>query len=253
MPEIAVSREADVLGYYWNGPYFPNLITSAAGEKEHLDRYLEESLKPDWWWNDAGWYVNNGNWHNTGTWEGDTKRYPNGLRGLNDYAHAKGMQTIVWFEPERVTPSTWLADTHPEWILGGSNGGLLNLGNPQAWNWLTNHVDKFLTEQGIDHYRQDFNLDPLSYWRKNDTEDRQGITEIKHVTGHLAFWDELRRRHPDMLILPPIALRTMCGWPGSSTGPTSPKAWSRRSGGPLALTSRPVSGCADWTAPPATR
>jgi len=30
--------------------------------------------------------------------------------------------------------------------------------------------------------------------------DRQGITEIKHITGYLAFWDELRRRHPDLLI-----------------------------------------------------
>lgn len=190
---------APLLGAF-DGYYFPNLITSAAGEKEYLDRYLQENLKPDWWWNDAGWYVNNGTWTNVGTWEVDKKRYPNGLRGLNDYAHAKGLETIVWFEPERVTRGTWLAENRPEWVLGGSNGGLLNLGNPEAWNWLTNHIDRFLTEQGIDHYRQDFNMDPLSYWRKNDTEDRQGITEIKHVTGYLAFWDELRRRHPDMLI-----------------------------------------------------
>jgi len=190
---------APLLGAY-DGYYFPNLITSAAGEKEYLDRYLQEDLKPDWWWNDAGWYINNGDWPNVGTWAVDKKRYPNGLRGSNDYAHAKGMQTIVWFEPERVTPGTWLAKNHPEWVLGGANGGLLNLGNPEAWNWLTNHIDKFLTEQGIDHYRQDFNMDPLSYWRKNDTEDRQGITEIKHVTGYLAYWDELRRRHPELLI-----------------------------------------------------
>ena len=190
---------APLLGAF-DGYYFPNLITSAAGEKEYLDRYLKEDLKPDWWWNDAGWYVNNGTWTNVGTWEADKKRYPNGLRGLNDYAHAKGLETIVWFEPERVTRGTWLAENHPEWVLGGSNGGLLNLGNPEAWSWLTNHIDKFLTEQGIDHYRQDFNMDPLSYWRNSDTKDRQGITEIKHVTGYLAFWDELRRRHPDMLI-----------------------------------------------------
>jgi alpha-galactosidase len=26
------------------------------------------------------------------------------------------------------------------------------------------------------------------------------MTEIKHVTGYLAYWDELRRRHPDLLI-----------------------------------------------------
>ena len=37
-------------------------------------------------------------------------------------------------------------------------------------------------------------------WRANDAPDRQGITEIRHVTGYLAYWDELRRRHPDMLI-----------------------------------------------------
>ena len=41
---------------------------------------------------------------------------------------------------------------------------------------------------------------PLALWRGNDTADRQGITEIRHVTGYLAYWDELCRRHPHMLI-----------------------------------------------------
>jgi alpha-galactosidase len=76
----------------------------------------------------------------------------------------------------------------------------LNLGNPAAWKWLVEHVDKLLVDEGIDLYRQDFNVDPLDYWRATDAPDRQGITEIKHVTGYLAYWDELRRRHPDMLI-----------------------------------------------------
>ena len=49
---------------------------------------------------------------------------------------------------------------HPEWILGGAKGGLLNLGNPEAWAWLVNHVDKLLVEQRIGLYRQDFNIDP---------------------------------------------------------------------------------------------
>ena len=84
---------------------------------------------------------------------------------------------------------------------GGANGDqLLNLGNPVAWKWLVGHVDKLLVDNGIDLYRQDFNIDPLLFWRGNDAPDRQGITEIKHVMGYLAYWDELRRRHPDMLI-----------------------------------------------------
>ena len=43
-------------------------------------------------------------------------------------------------------------------------------------------------------------MDPLAYWRENDAEDRQGITEIRHVEGYFAYWDALIARHPNMLI-----------------------------------------------------
>ena len=171
-----------------------------------VDRYLEEGLKLDYWWMDAGWYVydpkySDWGWPHTGTWEVDTKRFPRGLRAITDHAHSKGVKSIVWFEPERVAPGTWLYTQHPEWLLGkDGEQKLLNLGNPDARKWLTEHVDKLIVEQGIDLYRNDFNIDPLPFWRANDPEDRQGITEIRYVEGHLAFWDELRRRHPNMLI-----------------------------------------------------
>ena len=165
-----------------------------------VDRYLEEGLKLDYWWMDAGWYPNTKGWTQTGTWEVDPLRFPRGLRPITDHARAKGVKSIVWFEPERVAPDTWLSNHHPEWILGGKQGGILNLGDPAAWSWLVNHVDQLLVSQGIDLYRQDFNTAPLGKWRANDTPDRQGITEIKHVTGYLAYWDELRRRHPNLLI-----------------------------------------------------
>ncbi|HEY5912613.1 MAG TPA: alpha-galactosidase [Verrucomicrobiae bacterium] len=173
---------------------------NSASQKLFVDRYLEEKLPLDYWWMDAGWYWCDGSWPKTGTWEVDTNRFPGGLRPISDHARAKGVKTIVWFEPERVHSGTWLTEQHPDWILGGKNGGLLNLGNPEALRWLTDHVDRLLTEQGIDLYRQDFNIDPLSFWQKNDTPDRQGITENHHVIGYLAYWDELRRRHPNMLI-----------------------------------------------------
>jgi len=166
----------------------------------HIDRYLEEGLKLDYWWMDAGWYINKTGWPNVGTWEVDPKRFPRGFRPISDHAHARGVKILVWFEPERVTAGTWLAENHPEWILGGAAGGLLDLGNPEARVWLTEHVDRLIAEQGIDLYRQDFNMDPLGHWRRNDAPDRQGITENKHVCGLLAYWDELRRRHPNMLI-----------------------------------------------------
>jgi len=166
-------------------------------QKYFIDRYLEERVEIDYWWMDAGWYPCGGHWPNTGTWEPDLKRFPAGLRAISDHARGQGVKTLVWFEPERVAGGTWLALNHPEWLLGGT---LLNLGQPEALKWLTDHVDRVLREQGINLYRQDFNMDPLGYWRKNDSQDRQGITENLHVQGYLAYWDELRRRHPNLII-----------------------------------------------------
>ncbi|MCY3018706.1 MAG: alpha-galactosidase [Planctomycetota bacterium] len=170
-------------------------------QKEFIDGYIQNGVQISFWWMDAGWYTFKDGWWNVGTWEVDKKRFPNGLRAVSDHAHKNGVKTLLWFEPERVTPGTWLYENHKEWLLGkDGQQKLLDLGNPEARQWVIEHVDKTMAEQGIDIYRQDFNFPPLGYWRANDAPDRQGITEIKHVTGYLAFWDELRRRHPDLLI-----------------------------------------------------
>ncbi|MBN2578373.1 MAG: alpha-galactosidase [Pirellulales bacterium] len=185
---------------YSGGAYEETYKATEENQKMWIDRYLEERIPLDYWWMDAGWYKCRDGWWNVGTWEVDTKRFPRGLKAVTDHAHAKGLRTLLWFEPERVAAGTWLAENKPEWVLGGNKGGLLNLGNPEVLEWITERVDKVLTEEGIDLYRQDFNMDPLSFWRAADAPDRQGITEIQHVTNLLKFWDELRRRHPNMLI-----------------------------------------------------
>ena len=168
---------------------------------QFIDGYLDNGVPVTFWWMDAGWYPFQGGWWNTGTWEPDAKRFPRGLRAITDHAHRRGVNSLVWFEPERVHPGTWLYLNHPEWLLGkDGDQKLLDLGNEAARHWVIEHTDKVMREQGIDIYRQDFNVAPLGYWRAQDAPDRQGITEIKHVTGYLAFWDELRRRHPGLLI-----------------------------------------------------
>ena len=184
-----------------NGNHYPGIITNAAEELHFLRRYLEERIQPDYWWQDAGWYpCDPVGWPQTGTWEVEPKRWPKGIRQVSDWCRERGIKTIVWFEPERVHAGTYLAEKHPEWIYGGTGGGLLKLGDPACRAWLVEHIDRLLTEQGIDLYRQDFNIDPLPYWRAADAEDRQGIAEIRHVEGYLAYWDELLRRRPGMLI-----------------------------------------------------
>ena len=179
-----------------SGLFLPTLRTTEAIERQFIDAYLKEGIHLDFWWIDAGWYPC-GSWPDVGTWEVDAQRFPKGIKAVSDYVHANHMRQILWFEPERVTGGSWIAKNHPAWVLGGK---LLDLGNRDARHWLTDHVDKLITRQGIDLYRQDFNMDPLGYWRARDAADRQGMTENLYVQGHLEYWDELRRRHPNMPI-----------------------------------------------------
>lgn len=174
-----------------------------ANQIENLNADLDAGLTLDYWWMDAGWYpfARDKGWPQVGTWIPDPVRFPRGLRPISDIAHRRGLKTVVWFEPERVARGSWLEQNHPEWLIGKDGADkLLYLGNPEALAWLIDHISGLIKTQGIDTYRQDFNFAPLTCWRFNDAEDRQGISEIKHVTGYLAYWDELRRRFPELLI-----------------------------------------------------
>ncbi len=183
-----------------SGGFFPGLKCNETDELRFIDTLTQQGIKLDYWWMDAGWYPCDG-WPQVGTWQVDPTRFPRGLKAISDHVHAQGTKLILWFEPERVAPHTWLYDTHPDWLLGQDGGTkLLNLGNASARTWLTEHIDGLITREGIDLYRQDFNIDPLEFWRSADTPDRQGMTEIRHIEGYLAYWDELQRRHPGMLI-----------------------------------------------------
>ena len=170
---------------------------------EFIDRYRDNGLPVDYWWMDAGWYACEGNWAKTGTWEVDPQRFPRGFRPISDHAHERDMKVLVWFEPERVAKGKWLMTDHPDWVIPSPNSpgetdNLLDLGNPDARRWLTDHVSQLIDDEGINLYRQDSNIDPLRFWTSRDSADRQGITENGHVRGYLAYWDELIRRHPNV-------------------------------------------------------
>jgi len=200
----------------YTGRWFDEMGTATEDNQiAFIERYRQEGIRLDYWWMDAGWYPcfhdGKNRWPRTGTWEPDPQRFPRGLRAICDHAHAKGIKTLVWFEPERVVPESWLGRRHAEWLLkevidrDGSRKKVdwswaLNLGDPAALRWLISHTSKVIREQAIDLYRQDHNFDPLPFWRANDGPDRQGITENRHVRGYLTFWKALRKRFPNMLI-----------------------------------------------------
>ncbi len=169
-----------------------------------INRYKQFGITPEVFWLDAGWYTGCGSWHrNVGNWTVDTTRFPNGLKPVADAAHRVGAKFMVWFEPERVYRNTQLAKEHSEWILTGPDDGenyIFDLGNPDARKWLQQYIGDFIETNGIDYYRQDFNIRPAAYWTMNDEPGRSGMKEIRHIEGLYAFWDYLLERFPNLLI-----------------------------------------------------
>lgn len=171
----------------------------------------------DAFWIDAGWYgppqdtrgedIANGFWSRAvGDWRVNTAIHPDGnLRRISDACHAQGKRFMLWIEPERAMAGDLLQE-HPEWFRRGDagfpeTGWLRNvrLDEPAVWTAIVERVDRIITENGVDIYRQDFNMNILEGLRRDEPSDRQGANEIRYVNALWAFWDELKRRHPELL------------------------------------------------------
>jgi len=177
-------------------------ITSEANELDALQKAYD--LGCEAFWVDACWYGQNGKWYeNVGDWRIRPEAFPNGLKPIGDAARERGMKFVLWFEPERVVRETPIETEHPEWLLYSDGDGynrLFNLGLPAAREYMTDLISKIIGDSGVTIYRQDFNFSPLPFWQQADEHGREGMTEMRHIEGLYAMWDELQRRHPGLLI-----------------------------------------------------
>lgn len=182
-----------------------------------IKRLDEQNLKYDCYWVDAGWYgtvatpcpdVFSGEWWKVGDWRVNRHYHEHGLKPLSDAIHTAGMKFLLWLEPERALHGAPVTLEHPEWFLSKTADPrkegdqlLLDLGHPSALKWAIETVAGLIEMEGVDWYRQDFNLgDPIMYWQAHDEPERQGMAQIRHIEGLYAFWDELHRRFPRLVI-----------------------------------------------------
>ena len=193
-----------------------------ANQLAGLEFVKKENYEANVWWIDAGWYdmnvnpdsyaegnpVRQGIWCNTGTWRHDTNRFPNGLKPIGEKCAELGIDFLLWFEPLRVRCGTELHVKHPEWIILKSeeydhNGnGLLDITNPDCFDWMCKHISGLIKEYKVKWYREDFNFPPSYYWEYPESKDqnRVGMVENLHVQAFYKFWDYLVEQNPGLLI-----------------------------------------------------
>lgn len=179
-------------------------------------------------WIDFGWYLGGGlgdvgNWVRPPSQSVDAVKFPHGLSTIADAAHAGSSRTsfIVWTEPERTAATAYLGPL--PWSRGVRNGSfenftihehithrnsflLLDLGNPEARQYMTAYLSEAVSSFGLDVLRMDFNIDPASSWSLKDrehavaTDGAVGLAEVAHVEGLYSMWSSVIEQHPDVLL-----------------------------------------------------
>ncbi|MCQ9165705.1 MULTISPECIES: alpha-galactosidase [unclassified Arthrobacter] len=109
-----------------------------------------------------------------GDWFVDQDVWPRGLTPLIEHVNGLGMEFGLWVEPEMVNLDSDVAREHPEWIVGPdtrlhTDGGrlplewrgqhVLDLANPEAWQYVHDRLDALLTENNIAYLKWDQNRD----------------------------------------------------------------------------------------------
>lgn len=158
---------------------------------------------------DDGWFgARRDDTKGLGDWEISPEVWPEGdksLKALADYVHGKGMEFGLWFEPEMVNPDSDMARNHPDWIMAPAPGRLpmqgrtqqvVDLTNPDAFDYVFGAMDKLVGELGIDYIKWDHN--------KLVTEGvspRTGRPAIHAQTlAVYKIFRDLKRNHPGLEI-----------------------------------------------------
>ena len=212
--------------------------TPASEHIKDVRTIIDYNLPIECYWIDAEWF-GKAKWRTqAGDWQVKYDLYPEGFEPVTNLLHQTGRQFLLWFELFRICKGTpwyqfknnknWVFDLKngtecfqqwrtgtswpvphedPKWIHYESRRSqmtqdelLLNLGNDQAREFLTNFLSQKIKEFGLDWYREDANIAPIEYWQEADAIDRQGMTEIRYIEGLYSFWDELLCRFPHLKI-----------------------------------------------------
>lgn len=170
------SKPRPVLLNTWEAVYFEHSYDKLAALADKASATGVERFVVD-----DGWFSTRRDDHSgLGDWQISQDVWPDGpksLKALAQHVHADGMEFGLWFEPEMINPDSDTARAHPDWILSATTTGrlpmegrhqqVLDLTNPEAWDYIHSAMDQLVGDLGIDYIKWDHNklvTEPISLY-----------------------------------------------------------------------------------------
>ncbi len=194
----------------WEGVYFD---INEEGMKQMMSDIAsmggELFVMDDGWF--GGKYPRNTDNSSLGDWTVDTRKLPNGIRGLLDAAKERGIRFGIWYEPEMTNTASELYEQHPEYIIKhprrdailgrGGTQLVLDLANPKVQDLIFNMIDTLLTNYPeIDYIKWDANAPIMNHGSQYLSSDRQSHLYIDYHRGFESIMQRIRAKYPDVTI-----------------------------------------------------
>ncbi len=140
-----------------------------------------------------------------GDWKVNTKKLPEGLKGLAEKINKIGLDFGIWVEPEMVNPDSDLYKAHPEWAVThpnypyslGRNQLLLDLTNEKVQNYIIDSMTEVFSSANISYVKWDFNRPMSDFY--SGALDNQGEFFHRYALGLYNVLTALTQRFPDIL------------------------------------------------------
>ena len=157
---------------------------------------------------DDGWFgQRNHDNSSLGDWFEQESKLPQGLVGLSDYVHGKGMKFGLWFEPEMISENSNLFREHPEWAIQtpgrsltpGRQQLVLNMANPDVRDNLFQQISKILNQVPIDYIKWDMNRHLTEVYALHLPGQAQGQVAHRYTLGVYELMERLTNAYPYIL------------------------------------------------------
>lgn len=205
LPATGGGKARPVVLNTWEAVYFDhNLDTLIELAESAAELGVERFVLDD------GWFRGRRDDHaGLGDWYVDETLWPEGLTPLIDAVESHAMEFGLWVEPEMINLDSDIARAHPEWIVGPAtrshkeggrlplewrNQHVIDLVNPDAWQYIFDRIDTLLSENRISYLKWDQNRDLLEHGHAG----RSSVHE--QTLAAYRLFEELKKAHPGVEI-----------------------------------------------------
>lgn len=157
---------------------------------------------------DDGWFGRrNADNSSLGDWFEYQGKLEQGLKGVAEYVHERGLKFGLWFEPEMISIDSELYRSHPDYLMqepgrtpsSSRDQHVLDFTRKEVRDNIENQIRAILDTVPVDYIKWDMNRSLSDIYSASLGKDNQGEVLHRYMLGVYELLERLTTDYPDIL------------------------------------------------------